>query len=137
MRKILRLLFHVLAHLYHCHFREVVLLNLHAHLNCVFAHLTLFNHRFQLIDSKETDILQDLEVALRIHSDNPPVNTGGAEDGQGFEPGASDKQQPPDLILATNTSSVVDKDVWKTTTVDDRNDCAMSGSGDRSEESTS
>jgi len=68
VRKILRLLFHVLAHLYHCHFREVVLLNLHAHLNCVFAHLTLFNHRFQLIELKETEILQDLVLALKVHS---------------------------------------------------------------------
>lgn len=69
VRKILRLLFHVLAHLYHCHFREVVLLNLHTQLNCVFAHLTLFNHTFQLIEPKETEILQDLVVALKIHSD--------------------------------------------------------------------
>ena len=68
VRKILRLLFHVLAHLYHCHFREVVLLNLHAHLNCVFAHLTLFNSRFALIDPKETEILHDLVVALKIHN---------------------------------------------------------------------
>lgn len=66
VRKILRLLFHVLAHLYHCHFREVVLLNLHAHLNCVFAHLTLFNARFCLIDSKETEILHDLVMALKL-----------------------------------------------------------------------
>ncbi|KAK7874225.1 hypothetical protein R5R35_006267 [Gryllus longicercus] len=80
VRKILRLLFHVLAHLYHCHFREVVLLNLHAHLNCVFAHLTLFNHRFQLIEPKETDILHDLEVALRVHADchRPAAGAGAA-----------------------------------------------------------
>lgn len=45
------------------------MLNLHAHLNCVFAHLTLFNHRFQLIDLKETEILQDLVLALKVHSD--------------------------------------------------------------------
>ncbi|XP_054269694.1 MOB kinase activator-like 2 isoform X2 [Macrosteles quadrilineatus] len=66
VRKILRLLFHVLAHLYHCHFREVVLLNLHAHLNCVFAHLTLFNARFDLIEPRETEILNDLVIALKI-----------------------------------------------------------------------
>lgn len=47
----------------------MVLLNLHAHLNCVFAHLTLFNHRFQLIELKETEILQDLVLALKVHSD--------------------------------------------------------------------
>ncbi|KAL0268582.1 UNVERIFIED_CONTAM: hypothetical protein PYX00_010460 [Menopon gallinae] len=75
VRKILRLLFHVLAHLYHCHFREVVLLNLHAQLNCVFAHLTLFNHTFQLIEPKETEILQDLVVALKIHSDSEKDGT--------------------------------------------------------------
>lgn len=64
VRKILRLLYHVVAHIYHCHFREVALLGLHVHLNCVFAHLTLLNHRFNLIDSKETEILEDLEAAL-------------------------------------------------------------------------
>lgn len=66
VRKILRLLFHVVAHLYHCHFREVLLLNLHAHLNCVFVHLTLFNERFRLIEPRETEILDDLVVALKI-----------------------------------------------------------------------
>lgn len=75
VRKILRLLFHVLAHLYHCHFREVVLLNLHAHLNCVFAHLTLLNARFCLIDSKETEILHDLVVALKLQPESDVSNT--------------------------------------------------------------
>ncbi|KAG8331220.1 Maintenance of ploidy protein mob2 [Homalodisca vitripennis] len=73
VRKILRLLFHVLAHLYHCHFREVVLLNLHAHLNCVFAHLTLFNARFELIEARETEILNDLVIALKILEPEPPA----------------------------------------------------------------
>lgn len=54
----------MVAHIYHCHFREVALLGLHAHLNCVFAHLTLLNQRFNLIDPKETEILGDLEAAL-------------------------------------------------------------------------
>lgn len=53
-----------MAHIYHCHFREVALLGLHVHLNCVFAHLTLLNQRFNLIDPKETEILGDLEAAL-------------------------------------------------------------------------
>lgn len=66
VRKILRLLFHVLAHLYHSHFRELMLLNLHSHLNCVFAHLSVFNYRYQLIELRETEILQDLVVALKI-----------------------------------------------------------------------
>lgn len=66
VRKILKLLFHIVAHLYHCHFREIVLLNLHAHLNCVFSHLILLNDRYQLIEPRETEILQDLIIALRI-----------------------------------------------------------------------
>ncbi|KAI5732306.1 hypothetical protein M8J77_024661 [Diaphorina citri] len=65
-RKILKLLFHIVAHLYHCHFREIVLLNLHAHLNCVFSHLIILNDRYQLIEPRETEILQDLIIALRI-----------------------------------------------------------------------
>ncbi|XP_075213325.1 MOB kinase activator 2 isoform X1 [Lycorma delicatula] len=75
VRKILRLLFHVLAHMYHCHFREVVLLNLHQHLNCVFAHLTLFNDRFDLIESRETEILSDLVVALKILEPDPQLQS--------------------------------------------------------------
>lgn len=51
-------MFHVIAHVYHSHFREVVLLSLHAHLNCVFAHFTIFNETFQLVEDKETEILQ-------------------------------------------------------------------------------
>lgn len=63
-------MFHVLAHVYHSHFRELVLLNLHTHLNCVFAHLSVFNHRYQLIELRETEILQDLVVALKILGDD-------------------------------------------------------------------
>lgn len=66
VRKIVRLLFHVIAHLYAAHFREVVLLGLHAHLNLTFAHLTALHNRFSLIDAKETEVLRDLEVALRL-----------------------------------------------------------------------
>ncbi|XP_055703645.1 MOB kinase activator-like 2 isoform X1 [Phlebotomus papatasi] len=68
-RKILRLLFHVIAHLYAAHFREIALLGLHAHLNLTFAHLTALHRRFNLIESKETEVLRDLEVALRLTDD--------------------------------------------------------------------
>ncbi|XP_028894568.1 MOB kinase activator-like 2 isoform X3 [Zeugodacus cucurbitae] len=68
-RKILRLQFHVIAHLYASHFREIALLGLHTHLNLTFAHLTALHRRFTLIDEKETDVLRDLEVALRLTDD--------------------------------------------------------------------
>jgi hypothetical protein len=72
VKKILRLLFHVIAHLYHGHFKEIVMLNLHSHLNCLFAHLILFNDRYRMIDDKETEVLADLVVALRLRDDAPP-----------------------------------------------------------------
>lgn len=77
-RKILRLQFHVIAHLYAAHFREIALLGLHTHLNLTFAHLTALHRRFNLIDEKETDVLRDLEVALRLTDDTTAAAGNGA-----------------------------------------------------------
>ncbi|TMW47427.1 hypothetical protein DOY81_007496 [Sarcophaga bullata] len=83
-RKILRLQFHVIAHLYAAHFREIALLGLHTHLNLTFAHLTALHRRFNLIDEKETDVLRDLEVALRLTDDTTGGNgSSGAGAGAG------------------------------------------------------
>lgn len=68
VRRVFQLLFHVIAHVYHNHFRELMLLTLHAHLNCIFAHFSLFNERFKLIDTRETEVLHDLAVALKLCS---------------------------------------------------------------------
>ncbi|XP_059486419.1 MOB kinase activator-like 2 isoform X2 [Neocloeon triangulifer] len=73
VKKILRLLFHVVAHMYHSHFKEIMLLKLHSELNSVFTHIILFNERFHLIEEKETEILQDLATALRVHSEPPEL----------------------------------------------------------------
>ena len=51
-----RLLFHVIAHVYHAHFREIVLLQLHAHLNALFAHFVGFSYTFSLIEEKELEV---------------------------------------------------------------------------------
>lgn len=75
VRKIIRLLFHVIAHLYAGHFREVVMLSLHTHLNSTFAHLTALHHRFNLIEPKETEVLRDLEIALRLAEDSNQEST--------------------------------------------------------------
>ncbi|XP_023019837.1 MOB kinase activator 2 [Leptinotarsa decemlineata] len=81
VRKIVRLLFHVVAHLYAAHFKEVVMLGLHAHLNLTFAHLTALHHRFSLIELKETEILKDLEVALKLTDDcQEPANNNDKSD---------------------------------------------------------
>lgn len=39
---------------------------MHPDLNCIFAHFILFNARYQLIEVRETETLQDLVVALKI-----------------------------------------------------------------------
>lgn len=91
IKKIHRLLFHVVAHIYHSHFREVVLLGLHAHLNSLFAHVIEFNLQYQTIDSKETEVLQDLIHALKLL---PSVNNNVAmdEDGIGVHCDADQEQ---------------------------------------------
>jgi len=73
VKKILRLLFHVVAHMYHSHFKEIMLLKLHSELNSVFTQIILFNERYHLIEDKETEILQDLAAALRVHSEPPEL----------------------------------------------------------------
>uniref|UniRef100_A0A182N2L0 Uncharacterized protein n=1 Tax=Anopheles dirus TaxID=7168 RepID=A0A182N2L0_9DIPT len=87
-RKIVRLLFHVIAHLYAAHFREVALLGLHAHLNLTFAHLTAFHRRFNLIEPKETEVLRDLEVALRL-TDDPAAPAALVDSSSSSSGGAS------------------------------------------------
>ncbi|XP_039745904.1 MOB kinase activator-like 2 isoform X2 [Pararge aegeria] len=77
VRRVARLLFHVVAHLYAAHFRELALLRLHAHLHLTFAHLTALDRRFALLDPKETEVLRDLEVALRLAE---PAGEAGADD---------------------------------------------------------
>jgi len=77
IKKIHRLIFQVLAHIYHSHFREVVLLGLHAHLNSLFAHVIEFNLCYQTIEEKETEVLQDLIHAMKLM---PCVNNNCSED---------------------------------------------------------
>ncbi|XP_023945480.1 MOB kinase activator-like 2 isoform X2 [Bicyclus anynana] len=87
VRRVLRLLFHVVAHLYAAHFRELALLRLHAHLHLTFAHLTALDRRFALLDPKETEVLRDLEVALRL---SEPGGAGAGAGAGASEPGGAD-----------------------------------------------
>ncbi len=63
-KKILRLLYHVLAHLYHAHFKEIILLQLHPHLNTLLQHTVVFCKRFSLVEEKELEVLDDLYQRL-------------------------------------------------------------------------
>jgi Mob1/phocein family len=102
VRKMLRLLFHVIAHMYAAHFREIALLGLHPHLNSTFALLVALQRsvnrrvlspwcrllitsaslptrrRFNLIEPKEMEVLSDLEAALHLTDDTAPSTTTSA-----------------------------------------------------------
>lgn len=81
LKKVQKLLFHVVAHIYHSHFREIVLLGLHAHLNSIFAHIIEYNFFYHILDDKETEVLQDLVHALKLAPDRSSVNTtSGSEE---------------------------------------------------------
>ncbi|XP_041131544.1 MOB kinase activator 2-like isoform X1 [Polyodon spathula] len=64
VKKICRYLFHVLAHIYWAHFKETVALDLQGHLNTLYAHFIVFIREFNLVDPKETSIMDDLSEVL-------------------------------------------------------------------------
>ncbi|XP_019570299.2 MOB kinase activator 2 isoform X2 [Rhinolophus sinicus] len=64
VKKICRYLFHVLAHIYSSHFKETLALELHGHLNTLYVHFILFAREFNLLDPKETAIMDDLTEVL-------------------------------------------------------------------------
>lgn len=64
IKKICRYLFHVLAHIYWAHFKETVALELQGHLNTLYTHFIVFVREFNLVDSKETCIMDDLSEVL-------------------------------------------------------------------------
>ncbi|XP_045021809.1 MOB kinase activator 2 isoform X1 [Bubalus bubalis] len=79
VKKICKYLFHVLAHIYSAHFKETLALELHGHLNTLYAHFILFAREFNLLDPKETAVMDDLTEALC---------GGGGGDGPGGAAGA-------------------------------------------------
>jgi hypothetical protein len=64
MRKMARLLLHVLAHIYHAHCQQVVWLGLRAHLNTVTYHMMTFIKSFRLVEDRDFQLLADLYARL-------------------------------------------------------------------------
>lgn len=100
VKKIIRLMFNVLAHVYHAHFREIVHLNLHSHLNCLFSHLVLFNDHFKLVDEKELEFLVDDVYQMNIsefdsRSHNQHNSTHQLESSQLNQKQGADLQDSP------------------------------------------
>lgn len=89
VKKIFRYLFHVLAHIYSAHFKETVALELHGHLNTLYTHFLLFIREFNLVDPKETAIMDDLTEVLCSSAGNSSSSssasgsTAGTENGGG------------------------------------------------------
>ena len=95
LKKVQKLLFHVVAHIYHSHFREVrqsmlipissyndhnsqiVLLGLHAHLNSIFAHIIEYNFFYHIIEDKEIEVLQVRRLTL-MKNVSPTSNIAGS-----------------------------------------------------------
>lgn len=77
--KIEKLLFHVLVHLFFAHYLDMVNLELHPHLNCVFMNFILFNREFNSLDSKEMAPLEDLAQAMGlVAQDVTAASTSGS-----------------------------------------------------------
>uniref|UniRef100_A0A4X1UC61 MOB kinase activator 2 n=1 Tax=Sus scrofa TaxID=9823 RepID=A0A4X1UC61_PIG len=66
VKKICKYLFHVLAHIYSSHFKETLALELHGHLNTLYVHFILFAREFNLLDPKETAVMDDLTEKLGL-----------------------------------------------------------------------
>jgi len=69
VRKIVKLLFHVLAHMYYSHFQDLLNLELVQHLNTILVHFLYFinfDQSLGLVESKETVVLDDLIQAMNL-----------------------------------------------------------------------
>lgn len=74
MKRIHKYLFHVLAHMYHAHYKLLRQLGLHAHLNTLFTHFMVFTSKFDLVQDKESDILLLLFSLLLKNLADPNQN---------------------------------------------------------------
>ncbi|KNC86214.1 hypothetical protein SARC_01624 [Sphaeroforma arctica JP610] len=59
-KKIFKLLFHVLSHMYHSHYSQVLELGLNGHLNTMFQHFCYFGLVHRLLDHKECALMEPL-----------------------------------------------------------------------------
>ena len=59
-KKIVRLLLHTLAHVYHAHYQDMVRFGLNAHLNTLTYHFMLFAKVFHLSEERDFQMLGDL-----------------------------------------------------------------------------
>ncbi|MBN3317412.1 MOB2 kinase, partial [Atractosteus spatula] len=68
VQKIFLYLFRTLTHLYWAHFREIVKMEMHPHLNTLYIHFMTFSKEFDLLEPVETAIMDDLTEALHRYN---------------------------------------------------------------------
>ncbi|XP_075784312.1 MOB kinase activator 2 isoform X1 [Pelodiscus sinensis] len=85
VKKICKYLFHVLAHIYSSHFKETLALELHGHLNTLYIHFILFIREFNLVDPKETTIMDDLTEILCSSSGSGSSSNGSGNSSAGAQ----------------------------------------------------
>lgn len=100
LKKVQKLLFHVVAHIYHSHFKEIVLLGLHAHLNSIFAHIIEYNFFYHTLEDKEIEVLQDLVHALKLAPDKSSINTSSCSEDTAKEQTAAEQEEVPSDLAA-------------------------------------
>lgn len=77
----------------------------------MFAHLSVFNHRYQLIELRETEILQDLVVALKILGDDEETAIDNNESSDDYkevinkEPTMSYADQPINMFSSPSSNT--------------------------------
>jgi hypothetical protein len=64
VKKIHKHLFHILAHMYHSHYKELLLLKLNTYVNSIYLHFYSFNKSFNLLDEKEIEIMEALNKSF-------------------------------------------------------------------------
>ena len=114
VKKLHRLLFHVLAHIYHAHYTHILRLTLQAHLNMLFHHFMTFARTFDLLEEKESEVLEDLFQGLRkarirqlmeADSDLPPPPPPLATDtNNAVTPPGGDILPPPCAVTTANNT---------------------------------
>ncbi|XP_052243546.1 MOB kinase activator 2-like isoform X2 [Dreissena polymorpha] len=77
VKKIHKYLLHIIAHIYHVHYKELLALNLNGHMNSLFTHFMVFNSRFDLMEEKDYEMLNELLKALIKQLPDPNQNERG------------------------------------------------------------
>ncbi|XP_053385293.1 MOB kinase activator 2-like isoform X2 [Mercenaria mercenaria] len=76
VKRIHKYLLHIIAHIYHVHYKELLMLGLNGHMNSLFTHFMVFNIKFDLLEEKDYDMLNELLKALIKQLPDPNQNDG-------------------------------------------------------------